>query len=117
MLLHPLRCLYIPLSRLPFAADRVVVSAQQPFGLLCRTIQAQKYNFLFDEKDRKLPANDHSLTSEMRIFALIRLGITDSERIAKFLNYSVHTVNTYKTRIKNRSTVENDQFENRIMEI
>ena len=77
----------------------------------------QKYNLLFEEKDRKLPANDHSLTSEMRIFALIRLGITDSERIAKFLNYSVHTVNTYKTRIKNRSTVENDQFENRIMEI
>jgi hypothetical protein len=77
----------------------------------------QKYNLLFEEKDRKLPPNDHSLTSEMRIFALIRLGITDSERIAKFLNYSVHTVNTYKTRIKNRSTVENEQFENCIMEI
>ena len=77
----------------------------------------QKYNLLFEEKDRKLPPNEHSLTSEMRIFALIRLGITDSERIAKFLNYSVHTVNTYKTRIKNRSIVENEQFENHIMEI
>ena len=77
----------------------------------------QKFNLLFEEKDRKLPPNDHSLTSEMRIFALIRLGITDSERIAKFLNYSVHTVNTYKTRIKNRSIVENEQFESRIMEI
>ena len=77
----------------------------------------QKYNLLFEEKDRKLPPNEHSLTSEMRIFALIRLGITDSERIAKFLNYSVHTVNTYKTRIKNRSIVENEQFESRIMEI
>lgn len=77
----------------------------------------QKFNLLFEEKDRKLPPNDHSLTSEMRIFALIRLGISDSERIAKFLNYSVHTVNTYKTRIKNRSIVENEQFENYIMEI
>ena len=77
----------------------------------------EKYNELFDEKDRKLPHNDHSLTSEMRIFALIRLGITDSERIANFLDYSVHTVNTYKTRIKNRSICENDRFEQLIMEI
>ena len=77
----------------------------------------ERYNALFDEKDRKKPANDVSLTSEMRIFALIRLGINDTERIAKFLDYSVHTVNTYKTRIKNRSKVENDQFERLIMEI
>ena len=77
----------------------------------------ERYNALFEEKDRKMPANDHSLTSEMRIFALIRLGISDSEKIAKFLDYSVHTVNTYKTRIKNRSTVDNDQFERLIMEI
>ena len=73
-----------------------------------------RYNELFEEKDRRLPSTEDSLTSEMRIFALIRLGITDSERIAKFLNYSVHTVNTYKTRIKNRS---NDQFEQSIMQI
>ena len=53
----------------------------------------------------------------MRIFALIRLGITDSERIATFLNYSVHTINTYKTRVKNRSRVDNDKFERYIMEI
>lgn len=77
----------------------------------------ERYNALFEEKDRKMPANEHSLTSEMRIFALIRLGINDSERIAKFLDYSVHTVNTYKTRIKNRSTVDNEQFESVIMEI
>lgn len=77
----------------------------------------EKYNELFEEKDRRMPPNDQSLTSEMRIFALIRLGITDSERIANFLDYSVHTVNTYKTRIKNRATCENDRFEQLIMEI
>jgi DNA-binding CsgD family transcriptional regulator len=53
----------------------------------------------------------------MRIYALIRLGIADSERIAAFLDYSVHTINTYKTRIKNKSIVENDEFESRIMAI
>ena len=77
----------------------------------------ERYNALFEEKDRKQPANEQSLTSEMRIFALIRLGINDSERIAKFLDYSVHTVNTYKTRIKNRSMVDNEQFERLIMDI
>ena len=77
----------------------------------------ERFNLLFDEADRKMPPNDHSLTSEMRIFALIRLGISDSERIAKFLDYSVHTVNTYKTRIKNRSTADNDKFESLVMQI
>ena len=77
----------------------------------------ERYNALFAPDDRKMPPDNESLTNEMRIFALIRLGITDSERIANFLNYSVHTVNTYKTRIKNRSTAENDQFEHLIMEI
>lgn len=76
----------------------------------------EKYNELFDEPDRRTPAKN-SLTTEMRIFALIRLGVTDAERIATFLNYSVHTINTYKTRVKNRSVVENDRFEQRIMEI
>lgn len=54
------------------------------------------------------------LTPEMRIFALIRMGITDSERISKILNYSVHTIYTYKTRIKNKSIVSNEEFEKRI---
>ncbi|WP_028902428.1 DUF6377 domain-containing protein [Prevotella sp. P6B4] len=77
----------------------------------------ERYNALFEESERKMPPNKHSLTSEMRIFALIRLGINESERIAKFLDYSVHTVNTYKTRIKNRSLIDNEQFESVIMEI
>lgn len=74
------------------------------------------YNALFPESERKVP-REGSLTNEMRIFALIRLGISQSERIAKFLNYSVNTINTYKTRIKNKSIVDNDEFEIRIMNI
>lgn len=77
----------------------------------------EKFNMLFDEKDRRYPETSNSLTNEMRIYALIRLGVNDSERIANFLDYSVHTVNTYKTRIKNRSNVENERFEQEIMRI
>lgn len=57
------------------------------------------------------------LTPEIRIFALIRLGIHESERIAKFLNYSVNTINTYKTKVKNKSIIANELFEQKIMEI
>ncbi|HRN16315.1 MAG TPA: DUF6377 domain-containing protein, partial [Xylanibacter oryzae] len=77
----------------------------------------ENFNKLFDKKDRKLPENTQNLTTEMRIFALTRLGINDAERIAQFLNYSVNTINTYKTRVKNKSIVSNDEFEKRIMKI
>lgn len=76
----------------------------------------EQYNNLFPESERKVPEK-MSLTTEMRIFALIRLGISESERIAKFLNYSVHTINTYKTRVKNKSLVDNEIFEDNIMMI
>ena len=75
----------------------------------------EQYNSLFNESDRKYPSEEGTLTSEMRIFALIRMGISENERIAHYLGYSVHTVNTYKTRAKNRSFVNNDEFEKRIM--
>lgn len=76
-----------------------------------------RYEQLFEPTtQRRSMLNEHLIT-EMRIFALIRLGIQDSERIAKFLNYSVHTINTYKTRVKNKSWIENDLFEQKIMEI
>ena len=73
------------------------------------------YNALFPETEQRYPSG--GLTPEMRIFALIRLGISETERIAKFLDYSVHTINTYKTRVKNKSWVENDRFEAEIMQI
>ncbi len=75
------------------------------------------YNKLFPAVERTKGDHEKSLTSEMRIFALIRLGICETERIARFLNYSVHTINTYKTRVKNKSLVSNELFETKIMEI
>lgn len=64
--------------------------------------------------DGEIDPNTTVLTPEMRIFALIRLGINDSERISRFLNYSVHTIYTYKTRVKTKSIVTNEEFEARI---
>lgn len=75
----------------------------------------QEYAKLFPEGH--IDPNATSLTPEMRIFALIRLGINDSEKIAKFLNYSVHTIYTYKTRVKTKSIVSNEEFTKRIKSV
>ena len=101
--------------------DKLSEERKNMFGNFDKTFLAlfpdfvDKYNSLFDEPNRKKPNEENQLTSEMRIFALIRLGIKDSERIARFLGYSVHTVNTYKTRAKNRSRIPNEDFESKVM--
>lgn len=76
-----------------------------------------KFNALFPADDRFEINSTGQLNTDLRIFALIRLGISDTEKIAHILNYSVHTINTYKTKIKNRSVVSNDDFEKEIMKI
>ena len=77
----------------------------------------ERYNQLFDEADRVTIAADGHLTPELRIFALIRLGITENERIARLLDFSVSTIKNYKTRTKNKSLIPNDHFEQEIMRI
>ena len=69
-----------------------------------------------DEEEIFTPKKNEFLSPEMRIFALIRLGITDNEKIAHFLDLTVNTIYTYKTKVKSRSPFK-DEFENRIMEI
>ena len=76
-----------------------------------------RYNELFSLEDRVYIKQDGMLTPEIRIFALIRLGITESERIAKFLDFSLSTVKNYKTKAKNRSFIQNELFEHKIMQI
>lgn len=76
-----------------------------------------RFNALFKEEDQVKLKENELLNIDLRIFALIRLGITDNEKIAQILEYSVNTIYAYKTRIKNRSILPNDEFESRIMEI
>lgn len=75
------------------------------------------FNSYFKEEDRFLLKEDQLLNIELRIFALIRMGIHDHEQIAKMLEYSVRTIYNYKTKVKNRSLLSNEEFEQRIMEI
>ncbi|MCC2545360.1 DUF6377 domain-containing protein [Hymenobacter sp. BT175] len=77
----------------------------------------EQFNALFREEDRIRLPEDQLLTTELRIFALIRLGIVDSEQISRMLGYSINTIYTYKTRVKNRSLLPNEEFEARVQAI
>ena len=63
------------------------------------------------QKDRK------TLTSELRVFALIRLGFSDSATIAQMLRYSINTIYNIRSKAKNKSIVSKDSFEVLIMKI
>lgn len=67
--------------------------------------------------DAQLPIlSGHTLSSELRIYALVRLGVTESMRIAHMLHYSVNTVYTYRNRMRNRA-LNRESFESEIMQI
>ena len=55
------------------------------------------------------------LNTELRIFALIRLGVADTSEIAHFLNCSTTTVYNYRSRIRNNSVLDKSEFERRLM--
>lgn len=75
----------------------------------------EKFNSLLHEENRVTPRSDERFTTEMRIFALIRLGITKNDDLARSLNYSVNTIKSYKTRVLNASLYEKEEFYRRLM--
>ena len=54
--------------------------------------------------------NENELNTELRIFALIRPGVSSSSKISKILRYSVNTIYNYRAGVKNNS-IDRDKFE------
>ncbi|MCD8030613.1 MAG: DUF6377 domain-containing protein [Bacteroides sp.] len=77
----------------------------------------EEYNKLLQPTHRSSWDEKGNLPPEVRIFALMRIGINDNEQIAKFLNLSLNTIYTYKTRVKNKAIVPKEEFEEYIMKI
>ena len=69
-------------------------------------------NLLLDEEKIGLK-KDELLNTELRIFALIRLGIDNSAKIAELLHYSANTIYNYRAKIKNKAKVSRNDFESR----
>lgn len=55
------------------------------------------------------------LNTELRIVALIRLGIKDSAKIATFLRYSVSTIYNYRSLLKNKAKGSREDFESKVL--
>ena len=75
-----------------------------------------RFNALLKEEGRIYPPAGR-LTTELRIFALICLGVDDSKKIAAMLDYSVSTIYNYKVSVKNNSIGDRDTFEKRVKEL
>ena len=69
---------------------------------------------LADDEQISLKAGER-MNTELRIFALIRLGITDSVKIAQFLRYSVTTIYNYRTKVRNKAAGDRDLLEQEVM--
>ena len=75
------------------------------------------FNALLKPESRIELAEQGTLNTDLRIFALIRLGIEDSSRIAEFLHYSVNTIYNYRAKVKNGALGDRDTFEAQVKAI
>lgn len=76
----------------------------------------ESFNNLLQEDGKIYPKSGELLTTELRIFALIRLGVTDSNQIAHFLSYSLATIYNYRSKMRNRA-INKDKFEEEVMKL
>ena len=77
----------------------------------------EEFNALLKEDSRINVKEGELLTTELRIFALIKLGITQSSHIASLLRYSVNTIYNYRAQIKNAAVSDRDNFEEQVRKI
>jgi len=71
---------------------------------------------LHQEEQIIIKKNEGLLNTELRIYALIKLGISNSVKIAEILRYSVNTIYNYRVKIKN-GAIDRNNFENSVKNI
>ena len=76
----------------------------------------EEFNSLLKEGEKIQLKKGQILNKELRIFALMRLGINHNEIIAQILGYSVNSIYAYKTKIRNKSILEKKDFDEKLME-
>lgn len=77
----------------------------------------ERFNGLLRPGEQIEVKGDNLLTPELRIYALVRLGINDSTKIASFLHYSPQTVYNYRMKTRNRSNIPKDEFASRVQRL
>ena len=77
----------------------------------------EDFNALLLPENAIIPGPGKLLTPELRIFALIRLGITDSVKIAHFLQYSLSTIYNYRSKMRIKANGDRIEFEEKVARI
>lgn len=77
----------------------------------------EEFNSLLLPEEAVIPREGDLLAPELRIFALVRLGISDSAKIADFLHYSTQTVYNYRLKVRNKSRLPKDEFSEAVNQI
>ena len=77
----------------------------------------ERFNALLVPEERVTLQKNERMNTILRIFALIRLGVDDSGKIAEFLHYSVNTIYNYRARVKNAALGNREDFERQVREI
>ncbi len=67
--------------------------------------------------DEQYQLKKDKLNTELRIFALIRLGISDVNQIAIFLRYSMQTIYNYKSKVKSKAINDAEHFEEKVRKL
>lgn len=57
------------------------------------------------------------LPVEVRVLAVMRMGMTDSNQIAQFMSYSIATVYTYRSRSAEKSLYSREEFERKVLKL
>lgn len=76
----------------------------------------QEFNGLMKEGNAIKLKEEQVLNKELRIYALLRLGVTHNDKIAQILGYSVNSVYAYKSKIRNNAIVSNSEFDKKLIE-
>ena len=74
-------------------------------------------NNLLKEEYKIHLADPHKFSAKVRVFALIRLGIDDSTKIAEFLHYAVNTIYNYRAKLRNGAIGDRNKFEKKVKEL
>lgn len=77
----------------------------------------EDFNALLREDARISLKEGEMLNTELRIFALIKLGITQSSHIASLLRYSVNTIYNYRAQVKNAVIGDRENFEEKVKKL
>ena len=62
-------------------------------------------------------SSEKVLSTELRVMALIRLGVHDSAKISRFLRRSISTVYNYRAKMRNSALSDRDDLEKQVMSI